>query len=411
MQQLAPSKACTLYHWQGIHENNTAMRGLMMAEHPIIVKNELLKQGFRSIAIQQASSSNPRGLTGGARKISEKNILSVFYQLNTLLKSNIPILQALQLIMQNTSHTALRSMLQQIVYRIAAGNTFSEAIQQYPTLFPAHFSQLIAVGEKTGDLSTICQTIVNNLEHLQQFKKKLGQAIFYPCLLFVLSIGIIMLLLLLVIPQFEQIFHAFHTETPTITRMIIQLSHGVQKVTYYHLPMICLPLLILFRIQTLTRFGNTTVSNMLEHLPWVGKILIYHSLTRFYQTLHITYRSGIPIKDALNLSMNTLIVHKQKLALQPVCSLINQGETLLKAFQSFEWPLAMTLPILSTAESTGQLDTVLEYLAKCYAEHTEHLMGIACHLLEPLLMIILGVLIGSVVIGLYLPLFQLGMHF
>lgn len=408
--ELKPEKS-VLFHWCGIDTNNRKIHGTMLAAHRVIVKNELLKQGLRALRIQQKSFRKPVRQLLGKQTITQKHILSVMYQLNTLLKSNIPLLQGLELIMQNDAKSSLNNLLQKIIHSIASGNTLSEAIRAYPMFFRPYCIQLIAIGEKTGSLSTVCQHIVTYMENMQQFKKKLVQALFYPCLLFIVSFAIMMLLLLFVIPQFEEIFHAYHAKLPMMTHSIIQLSHSLQKLSYYQILCICFGLLIISRTPIKIRYGHTITAHFFTYIPWVRQIIIYYSLTRFFQTLHITYRFGIPIKDALHLSIETLLLTQQKRSLQSACKLLKQGETILKAFESFHWPLPMTLPILDTAQSSGKLDTILEHLSRCYGEQTEHLMGITCHLLEPLLMIILGILIGTIVVGLYLPLFQLGMHF
>lgn len=321
-----------------------------------------------------------------------------FRQFATLITAGIPIINACTLLEASQQHPALCRLINSIKYDLLSGKTLSASLQRHPLHIDALIIQLIHISEHTGKLDTALQIIANYLEKKLSFKEQLQRALFYPCLVASTGILITLIMLIFIVPRFEELFHNMEGKIPPLTHAIFTLA-ALTRHAIWLLPFIPVCVHIASRYNKHPLFSR---------LPLIRRHLLHIQLARFTRQLAITLGAGIPITHALTLAtpangdiqLNTAI---KRLRLQ-----VRAGIPLHRAMKSFSCFNPLLVQMTQTGEEAGQLDTMLLKTADIMDSHIERTLNRFSQLLEPLIMAILGVLIGGLVIGMYLPIFKLG---
>ncbi len=330
-----------------------------------------------------------------------------FQQLATLIHANLPLRDALHLISLNTDQRSLTHISLALKTHITAGNSFTASLRQFPHVFDRMTCQLIEAGEKTGTLDILLRRIAMHHEARTRQKKRLIQALFYPTITLIIATSITLIMLIFITPRFAELFLAMHAELPAFTRFIIAAGASLRQ--YF----LIASLSILLLIALLLRFRHTKrlralLDNFYLHCPIYGSMLRHIILARFTRTLATVFAAGIPLTEALALLAPTCGNLRYTAAIYTLQHHLNIGRQLHQAMQQNPLFPAFMCHMVQAGEASGTLETMLITCAENEELTVDHFISLMSQLLEPLIMLILGVLIGGLVIAMYLPIFRLG---
>jgi type IV pilus assembly protein PilC len=337
-----------------------------------------------------------------------RDLLAFIRQLSTLLSAGIPLLQAILIISKSTVSSKLQKILKKIAADITAGQTFASALLKHPRYFNAIFCSLVAAGEKTGCLDSMLWKLTLQKEKMAELKTKLGKALIYPIAVFVVAIFVTLILLLFVVPVFKQVFSDFGAHLPWFTQCILRISEALQK---YH-GQILIGCFSLTGIAMALQKHSVKFSNRLQWflhaLPLVGKVLKSAAIARFSRVLALNFSAGIPFVEALKMAAPAAgqgVFYQAAIA---VSRELAKGETLYLAMRKTEVFPEMYLQMVHIGEESGAFESILNRMADFYEQEVENLIVKLTSLCEPFIMLLLSVIVGSLVIAMYLPLFRLG---
>lgn len=330
------------------------------------------------------------------KKLTPQDITLLFHQLATLIHAKIPILQCCDILEKSQSKLAARIFINTMRRDLLSGKSLSTIFNQYPHYFNAFICQLIRIGEHTGKLDHLLLTIAKHLDHQLVFKRKIKQALFYPTIIFCTGIIMTLCLFIFVIPQFAELFQQSNTTLPPLTSAIFYLAN--------HLSNACIVSLI----------GGILIYCLLKykkhsfHIPLLTHYQKKIILARFTQNIALTFGAGIPILDALRLSAATCTQQHFTRLIHQVITKIQSGIQLHRALAAYPFFPEQMIQLIKVGEQTGMLVEMLQKTSAFFEDDIEQFIQRFIQLLEPLIMLGLGVLIGGLVIGLYLPIFKLG---
>ncbi len=384
------------YFWHGIDAQGMRAHGQISAESIALVKKHLLEKNISPLKIARKFTFSFAALR---KKIQYKFIADFSRQLATLINSGIPVFMALNIIEQSSEHSGLRFLLGKIKKDIETGLALSEALKKHKKYFDDLFCNLIHIGEHSGTLDIMLNNIAHHQEKSMDLKRKIKKALLYPSVILATALTVTIVLLIFVVPQFGKLFHDFGAELPVYTRLVIKLStiitHNFLFIAFGFISII-----------TALKYMNT--DKILLKMPIVRNILKKAIITRFSSTLAITLKAGLPLSEALQITANTannklfqhaiLIIHEQVAAGQSISNAIAHSSLFpIRARQ-----------MIAIGEESGALDSMLNKTAEYYENEINYLVDNLNNLLEPAIMVILGILIGGLIIGMYLPIFRLG---
>jgi type IV pilus assembly protein PilC len=392
------------YQWSGITLQGHKTQGICEAPHLMAAKQNLQRQGIAYIKLRGVKYSLK---FSRRRKISFKQTVIFYRQLATLIAAGVPLTRGLGILSQNHSHDLLNQIILALKYDIEKGNHLSAAMSRYPKIFDSLTCHLIHVGEHSGALETLLLRVANHKEKSLQLKNKIKQALFYPTIITLTAIVVALTLLIFVVPQFSDLFENFHAALPTFTRQVIKVSYVICH--YYGLAIVPILLAALFayRYQQSLAFKLATDKTILK-TPILGQLVKKFVLARFTRTLATIVAAGTPINDGLKMLID--INHNQvfKQATKQLQTEIAAGQSLHKAMRRSGIFPVLVIQMIQVGEESGSLEQMLEKIAAFYESEIDYTVTNFSQLLEPLIIIILGVLIGGLVIAMYLPIFKLG---
>lgn len=355
-------------------------------------------------------------------KITESDIVVFFRQFAVLVSANVPILRSCDLLLQSQQKIIMREIIRQFKKELLSGKTLNACLKLYPKYFSELVCSLIMISEHTGRLDTMLTLVANHLEKQQQFKKRIQQALFYPCLVCLVGITTTIAMLLFIVPRFADLFQDVQDKLPLVTRAIFFISFWLRE----YLQWVGVGIIILLVVRSGSRAfarddrkvgerddGKVGIKNrriqwrsILVKFPIIKPCWQSILLTRFTRNLAMTLSAGITITDALKISANAV---GDKSFANTIASLTCKIHSGLSLHQTIEnhLPILMT-QMIKIGEESGMLETMLDKLADLYQSDADHLLSQLNQALEPLIMLVLGALIGGLVISMYLPIFNLG---
>ncbi|WP_149195596.1 type II secretion system F family protein [Luteimonas suaedae] len=390
--------------WEGTDKRGTKMKGEQPAKNANMLRAELRKQGINPTLVKTKS----KPLFGSAgRKITPKEIAVFSRQIATMIKSGVPIVQALEIIGNGHKNPKMASMVNAIRTDIENGTSFAEALGQFPVQFDELTRNLVKVGEAAGVLETVLDTIATYKENIESLKGKIKKAMFYPAVVIAVAILVSAVLLIFVVPQFEQVFVGFGADLPAFTQLIVAASRFM--VSYWW---------ILLLIAVVAIFGfifmykrslplQHFVDRMLLKIPVLGVILHNSAIARFARTLATTFKAGVPLVEALESvagATGNSVYEKATLRIRDDVSVGYQMNMAMKQVNLFPH---MVIQMTAIGEEAGALDAMLFKVAEFYEEEVNNAVDALSSLIEPMVMIFIGILVGAMVIGMYLPIFKL----
>ena len=388
--------------WEGVDKRGKTMKGEMSARNEGLVKAELRRQGLDVKSVKP----KPKPRRGGAA-IKPKDIAGVSRQMATMMQSGVPLVSAIEIMAGGSKNPRMAKLLGDIRDDISGGASLSEALSAHPVYFDELYRNLVRAGENAGVLDTILDTVATYKERMESLKGKIKKAMFYPTAVIFVAGLVSAILLMYVVPQFESLFKGFGSDLPAFTQMIVNASNFLISSWW-------LVLLILVGggvaiTQTLKR--SVKAQHMLDaallRLPVIGKILHGSALARFARTLAITFKAGVPLVEALDTVSGATGSETYRKAVLQIKEDVEVGYAVSLAMKQTNLFPHVVVQMVAIGEEAGALDAMLEKVAMTYEEEVSNSVDALSSLLEPFIMVILGGLIGSMVVGMYLPIFKM----
>ena len=396
------------YAWRGVDREGKVVTGNMTTISPEAVRNQLKQQRIRATRIQRQYEFPKWLKLQTEARISTRDITQFTRQLATLLHAGVPLLQAIHLLERGESKTTLQSMLHDLHRDIEAGMALSQALQQHAA-FDALYCNLVAVGELTGMLDTMLERLANHLEKSEALRMSIRTALVYPTAVLSIAVSVTVLILLFVVPAFQNIFASFGAELPRLTRWVIALSEAIED---YGLLLLGVGIASVWGIkwQLNKRWHwRHHVHGWLLRTPIAGPLTRHACTARWTRTLATLFSAGVPLADALEAVQGVTGHLWFQVATQNIRQQLIQGHALSHALDSTEGLFPnMVVQMCAIGEESGALDHMLEKTAEHYEREVDSTVARLSTLLEPFIMVVLGLLIGGLVMALYLPIFQLG---
>jgi len=391
------------FYWSGIDQQGTRRTGEIQASSTQEVTLELRK---KSIAVTRIKKKSNALLT--MHRIRPMDIALFSRQITTMLAAAIPLVQGLTLIINSNNNPRLTQLMTAISHDVAMGSALSTVLRRYPRYFDALYCDLVAVGELSGKLAIIYDRIATHQEKSLALKSKIKKAMLYPSAILLVAGGVTLLLLLLVIPQFKDIYQGFGAQLPAFTLLILSISDHVKA----HWVMILMTLVsLIFTANTLhqrqpriRQFWDHTVL----YLPILGTLLHKAAITRFARTLATTFDAGIPISEGLKSAAKATNNHKYCCAVNALRLDVNEGMSIYHAMTAVHLFPSRVSQMILIGEESGELNSMLNKVADIYENEVDTAVDGLSSLLEPAIMVVLGIIVGALIIAMYLPIFKLG---
>jgi type IV pilus assembly protein PilC len=346
-------------------------------------------------------------IPGFGESVKTKDVVVFTRQLGTMIDAGLPIVQCLDILATQTDNKKFRGVIRQLKDDVESGSTFTEALKKHPKLFDDLFVNMISAGEIGGILDNILQRLSIYMEKAMKLKAKIKGAMIYPATIITVAAGVTCVLLIWVIPVFAELFSSFGQELPGPTQFVINLSNFT--IAYFpYIVGVVVAIVIALRQTYKTESGRLQMDRMILQFPIFGDLIRKSSIARFSRTLSTLVSSGVPILDALLITAKTSGNKVVERAILATRLSISEGNTIAEPLvQSKVFP-PMVCQMIAVGESTGALDAMLQKIAEFYEEEVDNIVANLTTLMEPLVILFLGVIIGGLVISMYLPIFQLG---
>lgn len=390
--------------WEGTDKRGQKMKGETLAKNANLLKAELRKQGITPLTVK----AKPKPLFGQAGSaISGRDIAMFARMMATMMKAGVPLVQAMDIIAAGQKNPRMRTLIEAIRDDVSGGASLYEALSKHPVQFDELFQNLVRAGEAAGVLDTVLDTIASYKENIESLKGKIKKALFYPAAVMAVAILVSSILLMFVVPQFEEVFKGFGAELPAFTQMIVSASRFMQA--WWWALLLGLIAAIVGFVEAKKRsiaFAHF-LDRMILKIPVIGQIMHNSAIARFSRTLAVTFRAGVPLVEALDTVAGATgnIVYSS--AVKRIKEDVSVGYQLNTAMRQIGLFPVMVVQMTAIGEEAGALDAMLMKIAEFYEEEVNNAVDALSSLLEPFIMVILGTLVGGMVVGMYLPIFKL----
>lgn len=391
----------TLFSWEGKDKNGKAVQGELRAFSPSSIAATLRRQGISAVQIKK------KKFTRG-KKISDKDICFFTRQLSTMLKAGVPLLQSFDIISQGNANPAFSKLLQEIRADIETGSSLHSAFKRHPDYFDALYCNLIAAGEQAGILEEILTRLALYKEKTLAVKRKIRSAMIYPLAILGVAVIVTTVIMIWVIPAFKDVFASFGAELPLPTQIVIWLSDMFVRYWYWVAAVLIISSLLFIRAWKRSPSMQISTDKLLLKLPLFGPVIRKAIIARWTRTLSTMFAAGVPLVESLDsvggASGNAVYIE----ATRKISAAVSSGSSLVSAMQTTKAFPAMVTQMVAIGEESGALDQMLTKVAEFHEEEVDNAVASLSSLMEPVIMVILGVVIGGLVIAMYLPIFQLG---
>ncbi len=391
--------------WQGIDKNRKKSGGVIPAKNELIAKTELRRQGYLVTKIKK----KPIPFFSARVKAITPNDIAIFSrQLATMLAAGIPLVQSFDIIGKGHDNPSMQILLLAIKANIENGDSLAEALKKNPLYFDELFCNLVYAGEHAGILDTLLDKIATYKEKTESMKKKIKKALTYPIAVIVVAFIVTTILLLFVVPVFEDMFKNFGADLPAFTRMVVTMSQWLKEWWWIVLGVIITSIYTFGYFKKRSTTFNHFLDAMLLKMPVVGIILRKSAIARFSRTLSTMSAAGVPLVDALQSVAGACGNIKYAEAVLKMREEVATGQRLQLAMMQTNLFPHMVQQMVAIGEESGSMDAMLAKIADFYEEEVDNLVDNLSSLMEPIIMVILGVLIGGLIVAMYLPIFKMG---
>lgn len=392
------------FSWEGTDKKGAKIKGESSGQSPALVKAQLRKQGINPTRVRKKSTS----LLSSGKKITPMDIALFARQMATMMKAGVPLLQSFEIIGEGLDNQNMRKLVDDIKQQVAAGNSFATALRTRPLYFDDLFCNLVDAGEQAGALENLLDRVATYKEKSEALKSKIKKAMNYPIAVVAVAIIVSCILLIKVVPQFESVFANFGAELPAFTQFVIGLSQGLQEQWYIFLFVLFGAVFAFSETKKRSEKFRNWLDRTALKAPIIGDIIYKSSVARYARTLATTFAAGVPLVEALDSVAGATgnIVFKN--AVQKVKQDVTSGMQLNFSMRSTGVFPSMAVQMTAIGEESGALDMMLDKVASYYEAEVDNAVDGLTALMEPLIMSVLGVLVGGLIIAMYLPIFQLG---
>jgi type IV pilus assembly protein PilC len=396
--------AFEVFLWEGTDKRGAKMKGQTQAKSANLVRAELRKQGINPTIVK----AKKKPLFGSAgKRITALDIAVFSRQIATMLQSGVPMVQSFEILAGGQKNERMRVMLEDIRDSISGGSTLYESLGRHPIQFDDLYRNLVKAGEGAGVLDTVLDTLATYKERIEALKGKIRKAMFYPAGIFAVAILVSSILLIFVIPQFEEVFANFGAELPAFTMMYVHASRFM--VAWWWAMGLAVVGVVFAYLAVLKRSAKMRelLDRFMLKIPVVGQILHQSAIARFARTLALTFKAGVPLVEALDICSGATGSIVYDTAIKRIRDDVSVGYQLNMAMNQVGIFPHMVTQMTAIGEEAGALDTMLFKVAEFYEQEVNNAVDALASLLEPMIMVIIGVMVGGMVIAMYLPIFKL----
>ena len=392
------------YIWEGKDRKGNKTKGELTGANLALVKAQLRKQGI----IPQKVRKKPKPLFGGSKKITPFDIAMLTRQLATMMKAGVPLVQSFDIVADGLENKGLQELVMSLRNDISSGTSFAGALRKHPKHFDELYCNLVDSGEKAGALEAMLDRVATYLEKTENLKKKVKKAMTYPLAVIVVAIIVTAILLVKVVPQFESLFQGFGADLPVFTQMVIHISEWLQSWWFAVLLGIVGFIFIFRESRRRSRAFSDLVDKYMLKLPIVGEILDKSAVAKFGRVLSTTFAAGVPLVDALDSVAGATGNAVYRDAILNIKTDVASGTQLQASMRQQDVFPVMAVQLTAIGEESGNLDEMLGKVAEHYERVVDDMVDNLTALMEPMIMAVLGVLVGGLIIAMYLPIFQMG---
>lgn len=391
------------FNWEGRDKKGTRVKGRSLAPDEATLRAELRRQGIAPSRIRKQAQSFKSG-----GKVKPEDIAVFSRQLATMLAAGIPMVQAFEIVGNGNEKPAMQKLILDVKADVEGGTSLHEALAKHPLYFDDLFVNLVEAGEQAGALESLLDKVATYKEKTEALKKKVKKALFYPTAVLVVAVIVTIILLIFVIPQFESLFKGFGADLPAFTQMVINLSRFVQSDGLEIAVVIGAGVAAFRYFYKRSKKMRETLDRWMLKFPIIGPILNKSAIARYARTLSTMFAAGVPLVEALESVAGATgnIVYEN--AVMKMRDEVATGQRLQRAMEATGLFPNMVIQMIAVGEESGSLDSMSAKVATFYEAEVDNAVDSMSSLLEPLIMAILGVLVGGLVIAMYLPIFKLG---
>ena len=394
-----------IYKWEGKTAKGVIKKGEMEAPNEAAIRIHLRQQNIIPTKVASKGKEIRISLPFG-KKVRQRSIAVFTRQLATMIDAGLPLVQSLEILSSQQESKVFKNIIREIREDVEGGSTFAGALKKHPATFNELYTNLVVAGEEGGILDNILTRLANYIEKSEALKKKVKSALIYPATIVGVAVIVVIILMVFVIPVFETMFKSAGQNLPLPTLIVLTISKLIKKYVIILIPALIL-LFYLGRKYYQTQNGRAVLDRLLLKLPVFGPLFKKIAVARFSRTLGTLVSSGVPILDGLTIVSRTSGNRTIETAILNARASIREGETIAEPLNRSGIFPPMVIQMISVGESTGALDSMLSKIADFYEEEVDIAVSNLTSLLEPFLMIFLGVVIVGVVISMYLPIFQM----
>ncbi|NBA96417.1 type II secretion system F family protein [Pseudomonas sp. R5(2019)] len=400
----AKAAKVSTYAWEGVDKRGAKISGELSGQSPALVKAQLRKQGINPGKVRKKGLA----LFSTGTRIKPLDIALFTRQMATMMKAGVPLLQSFDIIGEGFDNPNMRKLIDEVKQEVAAGNSFATSLRKKPQYFDELYCNLVDAGEQAGALDTLLERVATYKEKTEALKAKIRKAMAYPIMVLLVAVVVTGILLVKVVPQFQSLFAGFGAELPWFTQQVVSLSNFVQQ-TWWAILIGLVAAWFGFREahRKNQRFRDF-IDRALLKFPVIGGLIYKSSVARYARTLSTTFAAGVPLVEALDSVAGATGNVVFRNAVKRIRQDVSTGMQLNFSMRSTTVFPTLAVQMTAIGEESGALDDMLDKVASYYEAEVDNMVDSLTSLMEPLIMVVLGTLVGGLVVAMYLPIFQLG---
>ena len=403
---MAEAQKSDMFVWEGTDKSGKRVKGEMSGQSEALVKAVLRRQGINPLKCKK----KPKPLLGGNNKgkVTTKDITVFSRQLATMMPSGVPLVQAFEIVGRGHENPAMQDLILTIKGDVEAGNNLTDALRKHPLQFNSLYCNLVEAGEQAGILESILHKVASYLEKTEALKSKIKSALFYPAAVIVAAVIVVSILMIFVIPQFTELFSSFGADLPALTQFLIDCSNFFVAKWYLIFGVMIGTVVGFMQLKKRSVAVQQFLDRMSLKIPVIGEILEKSAIARFARTLETMFAAGTPLVESMNSvagATGNIVFESATLKMKDEIATGTQLQASMRESGLFP---NMVVQMVAIGEESGAIDTMLGKVADWYEGEVDDAVEALTSLLEPMIMAFLGVVIGGIVIGMYLPIFKMG---
>ncbi|MFP6682057.1 MAG: type II secretion system F family protein [Gammaproteobacteria bacterium] len=393
-----------MFVWEGVDRQGKRVKGEMSGKSDALIKATLRRQGVNPLKVKK----KPKSLFSARGKITTKDITVFSRQLATMMSSGVPLVQSFEIVGRGHENKAMQELILAVKSDVESGTALNEALAKHPRQFDELYVNLVTAGEQSGILEDILHKLATYMEKTEALKSKIKGALFYPVAVVVVAFVITCILMIFVIPQFQELFSGFGADLPTLTMIVINMSKWFQEFWWLLIGGIIGVIFGLYQVKQRSQKFAHFLDRLFIKLPIIGDILEKSAIARFSRTLATMFSAGTPLVEAMTSvagACGNIVFYDATIQMRDEITTGTQLQVSMRDTNIFP---NMVVQMVAIGEESGALDAMLSKVADWYEQEVDDAVDALTSLLEPLIMAVLGVIIGGLVIAMYLPIFKMG---